>query len=188
VGCELDRNMLKNRQAWTFRVLALAMAFTFIGRANSQQAPQKDRSKPSFKCAANLKDGEKSQNNSAGKADADKQYVGAGTCRGCHSEIPESFDQGPHGKIMTDTCALPKWQNCETCHGPGRQHADTGGDQDTIIFPPALSPKDLNQRCLSCHELPKGHNEFIDLQASPQKTGCLDCHSVHNKSKVKKAP
>jgi len=183
--------MLKAKHSGTL-LRALLFMSTFLGRAVPQQvrteAQQEQARKPGFKCAANLNNTRKSQNDSLRKTEQDKQYVGSGTCRSCHGEISESFDQGPHGKIMTDTCALPKWQNCETCHGPGRQHADTGGDQDTIIFPPALSPKDLNQRCLSCHEFPKGHDKFIDRQAAPQKISCLECHSVHNNPKVQGAP
>ena len=168
----------------------LLLMSVFLGRVMPQQVRTEAQEgrirKPGYKCAAN--GAGNSENGTLRKTEPDKQYVGSGTCRSCHSEISESFDEGPHGRIMTDTCALPKWQNCETCHGPGRQHADTGGDQDTIIFPPALPPKDLNQRCLSCHEFPKGHDRFIDPQAPTQKVSCLQCHSVHNNSKVKKVP
>jgi len=184
-GALVGLGMLKARPVATFCLLALVIAFASQGGAIPEQAEKPARqervTRSGYKCSANLNNGGKSRSGSSSQADADKQYVGSGTCRGCHGEIPESFDQGPHGKTMTDVCALPRWQNCETCHGPGRQHADTGGDQDTIVFPPALSPKDLNQRCLSCHEFPKGHDKWMDPGASPQKTGCLECHSVHSR-------
>ena len=40
---------------------------------------------------------------------------------------------------------------CESCHGPGKAHVDGGGDASKIFQFTKATPKQVEQKCLSCH-------------------------------------
>src|SRR2546421_3210619 len=54
------------------------------------------------------------------------QYVGTDTCKTCHEDIGKTYDRGPHWKTMLDKHHGVEWQGCEACHGPGKEHAESG--------------------------------------------------------------
>ena len=104
-------------------------------------------------------------------------FVGAETCKSCHEEEAKTYDKGPHSKLTSAKHKGPQWQGCEACHGPGREHAESG-DPSKIIRFAALTREEASRRCLRCHELGRDHGSHrshsIDANA-----GCLDCHSIH---------
>lgn len=81
-----------------------------------------------------------------------------GACQQCHgSQIRLSFDPGAH-RYRTQFTTLAV--NCESCHGPGRRHADLaragfpGGGTDIGLQALAALDKDASLMvCFRCHSL-----------------------------------
>jgi DmsE family decaheme c-type cytochrome len=106
-------------------------------------------------------------------------YVGDDTCTTCHDSEGKALHQTPHGKAQNvRTPAAQTNQSCETCHGPGQAHVDTG-DKTKIKRFTAMSSRDVNATCLSCHN--KGsHANFEGGMHDARNVSCASCHSVHN--------
>ena len=78
-------------------------------------------------------------------------FVGDDTCTTCHEPQGKALHATLHGKAQnTRTPAAKANQSCESCHGPGQAHVDSG-DKTKIKRFTALSPKDINTTCLTCH-------------------------------------
>jgi DmsE family decaheme c-type cytochrome len=106
-------------------------------------------------------------------------FVGDETCATCHDTQSRSLHATQHGKAQNErTPAATNGQSCETCHGPGQAHVDTG-DKGKIKRFAAMSPRDVNATCLSCHA--KGaHNEWQGSMHDARNLSCTSCHSVHS--------
>jgi DmsE family decaheme c-type cytochrome len=106
-------------------------------------------------------------------------FVGDETCATCHDTEAKSLRPTLHGK--TQNPRTPAGQNgrtCETCHGPGQAHVDSG-DKAKIRRFTAMSPRQVNETCLSCHN--KGsHANFLGGMHDARNVSCATCHSVHN--------
>src|SRR5215469_2650695 len=75
------------------------------------------------------------------------KYVGADVCKTCHEEIyKKHFELTPHFQTT-----LEGGHGCESCHGPGAEHVEGGGDITKIIRFSTLSTQEASARCLSCH-------------------------------------
>ncbi len=107
-------------------------------------------------------------------------------CGSCHTTgySEEGNQDGLPG--MIGTWSEPGIQ-CESCHGPGRAHADAGGDKSLITVDTSA---DL---CGSCHirgekdTIPaKGgyirhHEQYNEFLASPHAAlDCVTCHDPHD--------
>jgi DmsE family decaheme c-type cytochrome len=114
----------------------------------------------------------------ASKADP-SQYVGSETCATCHEELEKSFDAGPHWKTLQDQRRGVAWQGCEACHGPGKEHAESG-DPTKIIRFTGLSQDESSRRCLRCHEYGQDHANFLRSAHLTNNVGCTSCHSIHH--------
>jgi hypothetical protein len=186
---------MKNRLEFTVMVRAhpphyadagmaiLLMVLLTMSSAMARQAPDKAQAvkKSEYKCTP--------QKGSSGKSGTGATgtdwhlYVGANACQGCHVTPTDSFEQGSHGKEIPKVCGIPAERVCETCHGPAREHVDTGGDTDKIVIFRVLSAKEVNKRCLDCHLLPAGHKDFFDPDQDKPQESCLSCHTIHHPSK-----
>ncbi|MBI2202702.1 MAG: DmsE family decaheme c-type cytochrome [Candidatus Rokubacteria bacterium] len=110
-------------------------------------------------------------------------YAGAETCKGCHEE---AFDKFSHTKMGRLFLKAPRNMNerlaCETCHGPGKAHAEAGGGKgvgNMITFAKNdKTPVDKrNQVCLTCHT--KGPHLFWKGSAHDSRdVACTSCHRV----------
>jgi predicted CXXCH cytochrome family protein len=84
---------------------------------------------------------------------------------------------------------------CETCHGPGRAHADAEQDAagdptkemagTKLIFKFQASPKENSERCMTCHVTSKQQESFDHSQHAAAGISCDQCHAAHLVKEVK---
>lgn len=106
-------------------------------------------------------------------------YAGTDTCVTCHDEIAKTHEKGPHWKTQLTGNNGPAYQGCEGCHGPGKAHAEAGGDTSKIISYKNLTKVESTRICLDCHRQNEEHANFQRSQHAKNDVGCVDCHSVH---------
>ena len=108
------------------------------------------------------------------------EYVGTEKCGECHEEIVRDFRTATHSRLKAPG---PNAQNmgCESCHGPGSLHSQSGGASHTIVNP-GKSP----QACFACHlevraqfQLPHHHPVLEG------RMNCSDCHNPHKGNAIK---
>jgi DmsE family decaheme c-type cytochrome len=126
------------------------------------------------------------------------QYIGAENCKACHEDLPskgfwKGFEETPHWKTMLETKGGPSKQGCESCHGPGAEHMNAGGDKTKIFSFTSAKAKEISQTCLSCHTYGEEHSNFARSAHNVNDVTCTDCHSVHKPKEkqfllVKKQP
>jgi len=114
-------------------------------------------------------------------------YVGVEMCSGCHQDEAQQFAKTVHAKAYPATAKFGT--GCESCHGPGKAHADAmiaaGGDpQKTeagrkLIWSFQGKPADNSARCLHCHS--SGHDQSLFSRSQHKLVGvsCEQCHSAH---------
>lgn len=95
-------------------------------------------------------------------------------CADCHDEVTEAFETTPHGTYF----AHGEEHGCESCHGNGMAHVESGGDPEQIINPANTDQFSAQALCLNCHQ---GH-QFDDWAFSAHNSSdvsCSDCHTIH---------
>lgn len=107
------------------------------------------------------------------------EFVGSANCAECHENITKGFStatharleaKGPHGAEL----------GCESCHGPGSLHAQSGGANHTII-----NPKKSPDACFQCHLEMRGRFNLPHHHPVPEgKVTCSDCHDPHKGSAI----
>jgi DmsE family decaheme c-type cytochrome len=106
-------------------------------------------------------------------------FVGDETCATCHEAEGKSLRQTLHGKAQNvRTPAAKNGQSCETCHGPGQAHVESGTKEDIRRFD-AMVARDVNATCLSCHEKNRAHTVWQGSMHDARNVSCATCHSVH---------
>src|SRR5271163_1264773 len=60
------------------------------------------------------------------------KFIGSESCKKCHEFLFKGFERTKHFQLVSDTRRGPAFQGCEGCHGPGRAHAESGGDPQRI--------------------------------------------------------
>jgi DmsE family decaheme c-type cytochrome len=112
-------------------------------------------------------------------AQATSGFVGDETCATCHESEKKTLNATLHGKVQnTRTPAARADQSCETCHGPGQKHVDSGKKEDIRRFD-ALNPRAANETCLSCHNK-SSHAKWQGGMHEARNVSCATCHSVHS--------
>jgi DmsE family decaheme c-type cytochrome len=102
-------------------------------------------------------------------------YAGAEACATCHEAVVKGLARNPHSKLALEHEG--QGITCESCHGPGKAHIDGGGDVTKIFRFTQATPKQVDEKCLGCHE---GKHANFDRSAHGEaKVSCADCHSVH---------
>jgi len=106
-------------------------------------------------------------------------FVGDDTCVACHESEGKSLHASPHGKAQNARTPSAKAnQACETCHGPGREHAESG-DASKIRRLNAMPPRESSETCLACHTR-GSHADWKGSTHDTRNLSCVTCHSVHN--------
>jgi len=117
--------------------------------------------------------------------DADvSSYVGSEACEACHEDLPtkgfyKGFLNSPHFATTLDTKRGLEWHGCEACHGPGKDHVESGGDKTKIFTFKGASAKDISQRCMACHSASEEHSNYGRSAHLQNNVSCIDCHSPH---------
>jgi DmsE family decaheme c-type cytochrome len=107
-------------------------------------------------------------------------YAGSEVCKTCHEDTYNSWEKSPHWKTTLDTKGGPSHQGCEGCHGPGAAHVDGGGDITKIFVFEKSTPKEINDRCLTCHASTPSHLNSSNSFHRLNDVSCTDCHSSHS--------
>ncbi|HEY7441071.1 MAG TPA: DmsE family decaheme c-type cytochrome [Vicinamibacterales bacterium] len=97
--------------------------------------------------------------------------VGEQTCLACHSDqrVPGAHSYAFNERTPTAT------QGCESCHGPGKAHADSG---DPALIRRFQTPADATETCTTCHNR-ASHALWDGSQHDQRNVSCTSCHSVH---------
>ena len=70
-------------------------------------------------------------------------FVGTESCETCHGDIVRDFHTATHARLKGDG---EKEIGCESCHGPGSLHVESGGNIRKIV-----NPEKNPQTCFQCH-------------------------------------
>jgi DmsE family decaheme c-type cytochrome len=106
----------------------------------------------------------------AQQAPAAEEPAAVPSCGDCHDQA-KAFLTNPHarGEITNGVVSNAA---CETCHGDGTEHIESGGDTTKIAVPRGRTGSD--ETCLLCHDTNKG------MHANTGQVNCLTCHSIHS--------
>jgi DmsE family decaheme c-type cytochrome len=115
---------------------------------------------------------------------AGAEFVGNETCAMCHEEIVRGFHDATHAALAVRGPAEAT-VGCESCHGPGSLHFESGGEVDQIV-----NPRSNPETCYDCHgdvrghfSLPNSHPVSVGpLGMRPARMACGDCHDPHTGS------
>jgi DmsE family decaheme c-type cytochrome len=106
------------------------------------------------------------------------EFVGAEACGTCHEQVAKGFSNNPHSRLATMHGGTGV--TCESCHGPGKAHVDGGGDVAKIFNPAKATAKEVDEKCLGCHQ--GRHANFERSAHGEGNVSCVGCHSVHSSS------
>jgi DmsE family decaheme c-type cytochrome len=109
-----------------------------------------------------------------GGQQAGGDYAGQATCLSCHED--RAYAGTAHSRAFSERTPAAA-QGCESCHGPGRAHAESG-DAALIRRFSAMAPSEVAETCTSCHNR-ASHALWDGSQHDQRNVGCATCHSVH---------
>jgi len=105
------------------------------------------------------------------------KYVGDEPCATCHVAQAEGYAKTPHHQTA-DPRTPAAAKGCETCHGPGSEHAADPVNVAVKDFK-TLKSSDANAVCTTCHN--KGEHALWDgSKHEARGLACTTCHSVHS--------
>lgn len=111
-------------------------------------------------------------------ADTKATFVGSEVCLTCHEDIGTAFVRNPHHVVETDKKRGWAGKGCESCHGPGSNHAGSASAAD-IRNPSKLASAEGNSLCLTCHLNKPSHSGPIQGSHAMNQVACTACHKIH---------
>lgn len=109
-------------------------------------------------------------------------YAGSKECIDCHKKDIAHFSETGHARLMLQQPRTDlERRGCEACHGPGKAHAESGGDErgGLITFgkknPAPVSVRD--SVCLQCHDK-TNRILWAGSQHDGRNVACTDCHGI----------
>ncbi len=109
-------------------------------------------------------------------ADAEAQATGSMRCLSCHPLRDQLLASSVHASLSSSQSQI----GCETCHGNGSLHVQSGGLARMITRPDRA--RDGQQTCRSCHLDVDGkdfHWQAGDRPLLSTNLRCTSCHRVH---------
>jgi DmsE family decaheme c-type cytochrome len=106
-------------------------------------------------------------------------YAGSDTCAICHTDISKAFAKSPHSVVETDKKRGTAGHACESCHGPGQNHAEAA-DPKLVRNPAKLTAAATDRVCLTCHLNQPTHVGRLQSSHAKDAVACTTCHKVHN--------
>src|SRR5262245_30997976 len=103
------------------------------------------------------------------------KFVGSKSCADCHGQITKHFVTATHAKLKAHGENAENI-GCESCHGAGSVHAESGGARNTII-----NPNKSPEVCFQCHLEMRG--KFSLPHSHPVMEGKVTCSSCHDPHK-----
>ena len=111
---------------------------------------------------------------------AGSTFAGSKSCEQCHQEIFKKFKTADHARLMAKGDNA-KDVGCESCHGPGSLHNESGGAQHNII-----NPRKSPETCFQCHVDKRGSFSLPSHHPLQEgKVSCGDCHDPHEGRAIK---
>ncbi len=108
----------------------------------------------------------------AGGQAASDGTAGPDSCATCHRQVLKDFAASPHAKA--EHADVHGAMACEKCHGPGKDHADSGDPGKIKGLKPAAQQDAV---CTSCHREKAG--PFVYEHDVVKTEGCTACHFAH---------
>jgi predicted CXXCH cytochrome family protein len=133
---------------------------------------------------------------------AGAEFEGTDSCETCHETLVRDFAGASHA-VLRAAGDNAEFVGCESCHGPGSLHSESGGERGTIVagqaavcfqchldtrgdfslpysHPVTSGPLGLERAsmsCADCHDPHRGDARAFGGAASfEQNEGCLECH------------
>lgn len=109
-------------------------------------------------------------------------YAGTASCLDCHAKEGTAFAGTVKGRAMLHRLS-PSHEplGCETCHGPGKKHADTGGEEIgqliTFSAKSKTSVRDRDAVCLGCHTK-TARLFWAGSVHETRDVSCTGCHTL----------
>jgi len=121
------------------------------------------------------------------------KYIGSKECEQCHDKIYKDFVTADHARLIS---AGPNalGAGCESCHGPGSLHSDSGGETKPPFSFAAGRPehsgfgaqtftenaRSTENACLRCHTNVRGQFNQPSHHPVPEgRLSCTECHPPH---------
>jgi len=100
------------------------------------------------------------------------------SCSDCHADQAKAMLTNAHGHGKAPKGESVPNTVCESCHGNGKAHMETGGDKALIVVPVGRAGAD--KACLSCHDLLTDRlSRHAGAHANSAAVNCLTCHAIH---------
>jgi predicted CXXCH cytochrome family protein len=100
-------------------------------------------------------------------------FIGDAGCAECHDELVRQFTTASHARLTArGPNAAPA--GCESCHGPGSLHSESGGEVHLIV-----NPEKSPNVCFDCHLDVRGSFNLPYHHPVPERLTCTDCHDPH---------
>ncbi|MEN8153716.1 MAG: GSU2203 family decaheme c-type cytochrome [Acidobacteriota bacterium] len=110
-------------------------------------------------------------------------FVGDKACLECHDDVMKNYQKNVHSRLKDfELKGLKK--GCESCHGPGGEHAKEGDTTKIVSFKKG-SKAGTSGACLSCHKSLKASDWNLSDHAASE-VGCAVCHPIHKGKSVAK--
>ena len=103
-------------------------------------------------------------------------FAGDAVCLDCHEDQTKTYAGTAHARAKNPRTPAAG-QGCESCHGPGKAHADSGGESP-MKNPVKMQPRDVSEMCTTCHNR-SAHADWAGGKHDSRNISCSTCHSVH---------
>lgn len=115
---------------------------------------------------------------------ANNSRIGDKACLECHEELMGKYKNNVHYRLHSFEVKGIGEKGCESCHGPGKAHAEEGDPAKIFSFKKA-TPDQSSAACLSCHKSLNTSDWNLSDHAMGE-VSCTKCHTVHTGKSLRK--